>query len=217
MKIIAITASPRGAQSQTASLTAELIQAAAGRGAETVTFDLCQLQVAPCNACEDCHRGPGCSIKDDAGRIIRPMAEADGIVLASPVYLDHVSAQLKALLDRTSHYIHCLSLMGKYFAAVTTSGGGSGDTTAAFIRSYAISVGAQYVGAVHKALPLNDTARQEARALGESLVEAISEKRAWSDQIAAIESHKAHFRGGIIHNRERWSYEYGIWQQKGWL
>ncbi len=217
MKIIAITGSPRGDQSQTAALTAELLQGAASLGAETITFDVCQMQIAPCNACEDCHRGPGCSIKDDAGSIIRPMAEADGIVLASPVYLDHVSAQLKALLDRTSHYIHCLSLMGKYFAAVTTSGGGSGDTTAAFIRSYAISVGAQYVGAVHKALPLSDESRQEARALGVSLVEAIKEKREWSDQIAAIESHKEYFRQGIIHNRERWSYEYEIWQQKGWL
>ncbi|MEI8140285.1 MAG: NAD(P)H-dependent oxidoreductase [bacterium] len=62
------------------------------------------------------------------------MLEADGIVLASPVYLDHVTAQMKALLDRTSHFVHCLRLTGKYMAALTTSGGGGGEATMAFMK-----------------------------------------------------------------------------------
>ena len=51
------------------------------------------------------------------------MIAADGIVLASPNYISSVSAQMKALFDRSFSMFHCQTLHGKYGAGVLASGG----------------------------------------------------------------------------------------------
>jgi len=134
MKVLAIGGSPRGLKSQTNRLTEALLAAAKEKGAETDFIDLGQAKLKFCGACEACHRGPKCVLDDDGNGIMDRMLEADGIVLATPVYLDQVTAQMKTLLDRTSHFVHCLRLTGKYLAVVTTSGGGGGEATAAFLK-----------------------------------------------------------------------------------
>ena len=97
------------------------------------------------------------------------MLAADGIVLASPVYLNQVTAQMKTLLDRTSHFIHCLRLTDKYLAAVTTSGGGGGADAQAFLRKYAVAVGAQFAGGVDASVPVREADLAAARKLGVAL------------------------------------------------
>lgn len=59
-------------------------------------------KVAPCLACYYCkdHKGE-CAIKDDMAEILQKMLDADVLVLASPVYFYSISAQLKAVIDRT--------------------------------------------------------------------------------------------------------------------
>ena len=217
MKIIAICGSPRGGRSQTRLLAEAVLSVARDKGAETLFIDAGKAHVGGCIACEACHRGPDCVIKDDAAGIQRQMLEADGIILASPVYLDQVTSQLKALLDRTSHYIHCLRLTGKYVAAVTTSGGGGGEATAAFLRSYALMTGAQYVGAVHASPPLDQAHLAAARRLGAELVAAIQGRQQWSDQLAAIEGQRLFFRQSIDFWKEQWPYEFAYWKKMGWV
>lgn len=217
MKVLAICGSPRGAKSQTRALTEALLFGAREKGAAIEFVDLGKARTGFCQACEACHQGPDCVLKDDAPGILQRMLEADGIVLASPVYLDQVTAQMKALLDRSSHFIHCLRLMGKYMAAVTTSGGGSADVTTAFLRRYAMTTGAQVVGAVHAPLPLREMNLDAARKLGASLVAAVAGKTVWPDQAQAIEEQRKHFGRIIAIRKDHWSYEHTFWQEKGWL
>lgn len=56
---------------------------------------------------------------DDAAMIIAKMKSADVIVLSSPVYFYNMTAQLKALIDRT--YGHEKDLSGKEFFYIATS------------------------------------------------------------------------------------------------
>ena len=217
MKILAICGSPRRGRSQTRLLVEAVLSATRDKGAETLFIDAGQADIHGCIACEACHRGPDCVLKDDAVGIQRQMLEADGLILASPVYLDQVTAQMKALLDRTSHFVHCLRLLGKYVAVVTTSGGGSGEATAAFLRSYALMAGAQYAGAVHAPLPLTPAHQAEARRLGETLVAAIQGRQQWSDQLAAIEAQRLFFRNSVDFWKEQWPYEFAYWQKMGWV
>lgn len=56
---------------------------------------------------------------DDAAAIIAKMKAADVIVLSSPVYFYNMTAQLKALIDRT--YGHEKDLKGKEFFYISTS------------------------------------------------------------------------------------------------
>jgi multimeric flavodoxin WrbA len=217
VNILAISGSPRGKKSQTRTLAEALLTAARARGADTELIDLGEARIDFCRACEACHDKPGCVQDDDVGGILDRMLEADGIVIASPVYLDHVSAQTKALLDRSSHFVHCLRLSGKYLASVTTSGGGGGTNTNAFLKAYATLVGAQYAGFADARVPLQDADLDAARALGTALVTAIAEKQAWPEQIRAIEAHRRLFGQVMALHKDQWPYEQAYWRERGWL
>jgi multimeric flavodoxin WrbA len=217
MKVLAICGSPRGGKSQTRAMTEGLLSEAKAKGASIEFVDLGKARIGFCQACEVCHQGPDCVLNDDAKGILCRMLEADGIVLASPVYLDHVTAQMKALLDRSSHFIHCLRLTGKYIVAVTTSGGGGGANVASFLKGYSATVGAQYVGGVDARVPLQESDFAAARELGARLVAAIHEKRTYPEQLRAIESQKKRFGQIVAFHKDRWPYEHKYWQDKGWL
>ena len=217
MKIVGICGSPRGKKSQTLALAEATLAGAKAQGAEVERVDLSQARIGFCQACEVCHQGPDCVLNDDGKRILQGVLAADGIVLASPVYLSQVTAQMKALLDRTSHFVHCLRLMGKYLAVVTTSGGGGGAEVVEYLKKYAITVGAQCVGGVDARVPLKESDFASARELGASLVAAIRAQTAYPEQVRAIEAQKARFSRLIASRKDHWPYEHKYWQDKGWL
>ena len=59
-------------------------------------------KIAPCLGCGHCQSHAGvCVQKDAMADILQKMVDTDVLVLASPVYFYSVSAQIKALIDRT--------------------------------------------------------------------------------------------------------------------
>jgi multimeric flavodoxin WrbA len=217
MKVLGILGSPRGTRSQTRVLAQAVLEGAMSQGAAVEVVDLASERVDFCTACDACHAGPACVRQDGGCRILEQMLAADGIVLATPVYLNQVTAQMKALLDRTGQFIHCLRLMDKHLAGVTTSGGGGGAETLAFLRKYATLVGAQFSGSVDAAVPLRCPDLAAGRALGVKLATDIRDRVIDPAQAFAIEAHKQHFGRIIEHNQERWGFEHRYWREKGWL
>ncbi len=217
MKILAICGSPRGKNSQTKALAAEVLKAARAQGADVDMVDLSEAQIEFCRACEACHQKPGCVLHDDANTILANVLNADGLVLASPVYLNQVTAQLKTVLDRSSHFVHCMRLIGKYLAVVTTSGGGGGAQVQAYLKHYGNTVGAQCVGGVDARSPLKPADVAAATALGKALVTAIQTKQQYPDQIQKIELQKQYFRKLITLRKDDWPYEYQFWSNQDWL
>ena len=64
-------------------------------------LSVADLEVAPCRACNECFgNGHRCVQQDDMQKVYAAMAEADMLVLASPVYFYGVSAQLAAVVHR---------------------------------------------------------------------------------------------------------------------
>jgi multimeric flavodoxin WrbA len=53
-----------------------------------------------CAHCDYCLSNKACVIQDDVQELYALLAEADGIIFATPVYNGGVSAQTKALMDR---------------------------------------------------------------------------------------------------------------------
>ncbi len=99
MKILAIVASPR-LKGNTNYLVDETLREAAKLGAQTEKLILSQYNVNPCIGCDDCASRDSCVLKDDGEWILGKFCEADGVILATPVYYYNVSAQLKAFIDR---------------------------------------------------------------------------------------------------------------------
>ena len=99
MKLLAIIGSPR-LKGNTDYLTGQALEEATKLGVETEKIILSQYKVGPCLGHDDCASFDTCVQKDDAAWILERLCEADGVILATPVYYYNASAQLKAFIDR---------------------------------------------------------------------------------------------------------------------
>jgi multimeric flavodoxin WrbA len=97
--ILGVVGSPR-AGGNTELFVTEALKAATEDGAETELLRLADKEVKPCDACLSCRKTSECRIKDDFQLIFEKMVKADGIILASPVYVGSATPQIKALIDR---------------------------------------------------------------------------------------------------------------------
>ena len=101
MKILVLNGSPRP-HGDTAGMVAAFKEAAEQAGHEVAALDVCRMNIKGCLACECCHgKGHGtCAQKDDMLRIYDLLADANMLVLASPIYYHGISGQLKCAIDR---------------------------------------------------------------------------------------------------------------------
>ena len=99
MKVLAIAGSPRR-KGNTDLLLAELVRGAQSKGAEVETIVVQNLKLSTCLHCDTCLKTGECRIQDDMQSIYMKLAEADIIVVASPVQFAGITAPLKAMIDR---------------------------------------------------------------------------------------------------------------------
>lgn len=104
MKIVGIIGSPRKTGS-TAALVRAALEGARETGASTELYYLGDLDVGGCLGCEVCKDTGECAQGDDMHLLYRALDDCQGIVLGSPIYLDHITAQTKAWLDRLYAYL----------------------------------------------------------------------------------------------------------------
>ena len=107
-------------------------EGAADVGAETEMIDLCDYRITPCTACEGCSFNGICIYDDDVPAIVERMKEADGIIFASPVYIDNISGQMKVFFDRLADAIHYQVLAGKFGCSVATTHTSGGEEVVAY-------------------------------------------------------------------------------------
>ncbi|MDP1853012.1 MAG: flavodoxin family protein [Candidatus Omnitrophota bacterium] len=217
MRILLISSSPHKEKSQTFFLAKEV---AKGFPSSVIIeiIHLCDYKIEFCRHCESCHRKIMlCPIEDDAGIILEKMLKAEGIIFASPNYINQITASMKALWERAGHFIHCRRLLGKYVVGVVSSGSGEDRTVLDYIQHYANICGALYTGGVSSRAPINKETKEEARNLGDKLMLDIQEKRVSSEQIKVIEEFKEHFADIIKMKKDDWKEEYHYWLNKGWL
>jgi multimeric flavodoxin WrbA len=98
--VVGICGSPRKT-GNTEFLLNEALSVAKERGFETERHLVSEISVDFCNDCGDCSKGKSCPKEDDMTEVLSSMQRADGIIIATPVYFGSVTAQLKAIFDRT--------------------------------------------------------------------------------------------------------------------
>lgn len=100
MKVIGINASPRK-KANTQTLVEAVLAGAEKNGAQTRLVNLRELKINGCLGCEGCKKHLGkCVQKDDLTPLLQDLTDYDAIVMGTPVYWFHVSAQFKMLVDR---------------------------------------------------------------------------------------------------------------------
>jgi multimeric flavodoxin WrbA len=100
LRVLGIAGSPRRG-GNTDLLLAEVMKGAASQGAEVKTIVLNDMEITPCQHCDACFEAGECRIKDDMQKVYKELEKADRIALASPVHFLGVTAQAKAMIDRS--------------------------------------------------------------------------------------------------------------------
>jgi multimeric flavodoxin WrbA len=100
--VVAFNGSPRP-EGNTSILIGQVLQELEKEGITTELVQVGGKKIRGCTACMKCfeNRDRRCVFDDDiVNDCIGKMAEADGIILGSPVYFTDVTAEMKALIDR---------------------------------------------------------------------------------------------------------------------
>lgn len=84
----------------TAALAGEVVKSAETHGAAVKSYDLNSMNIRGCQGCFQCAATGRCVQMDDMQPVYDDILDADGIILASPVYMWSMSAQLKTAVDR---------------------------------------------------------------------------------------------------------------------
>ena len=112
-RILFLEGSPRR-NGNSAILSDEFARGAQEAGCSVEKIHIADKRIGGCLGCNACYRNGGvCVQKDDMAEIREKMLEADAIVLASPIYFYSMTAQMKAVIDRT--YAFYSQLEGKTF------------------------------------------------------------------------------------------------------
>ena len=117
MKVLGIVGSGRK-EGNTEMLVTEALTSSREAGAQTELVSVIGKNIAPCDGCGSCRETGVCHIQDDMQSIYQQLEMADAIIFGSPVYFGSVSAQAKAIMDRTYLFLGDRRLKGKVAAPV---------------------------------------------------------------------------------------------------
>jgi multimeric flavodoxin WrbA len=146
VRILGIVGSPRK-NGNTEIMVRDALKYAEDSGAETDIFLIAENTVAPCDGCEACTKTGVCHIKDDMQELYEKMKWADGILFGTPVYYGGVTAQAKAIIDRTHCFRKHRVLKDKVAGAIIVTRRLGATQVRGMLYSYFIGHGAIAVGA----------------------------------------------------------------------
>jgi multimeric flavodoxin WrbA len=97
--ILGISGSPR--KMATEHILGEALKMLEEKGFQTELFTVRAKSLSPCRHCDYCLKNKECIVKDDMHKLYPLIREAEGYVIATPVYNGSMSAQTKIVIDRT--------------------------------------------------------------------------------------------------------------------
>lgn len=103
MKVIAVNGSPR-VEGNTFQLIRKVLEKVESEGLATELVQIGGKPISGCTACGKCFqtRDSRCINNNDVfNEVFSKIIKADGIIFGSPTYFTDVTAELKALIDRT--------------------------------------------------------------------------------------------------------------------
>ena len=105
MKVLAINGSPRKG-GNTEYLLKTVLDVLESEGIETELIQIGGTNIRGCTACGKCieNKDKRCAVDGDIfNDVFIKMLEADGLLLGSPTYFTDVTAEMKALIDRSGY------------------------------------------------------------------------------------------------------------------
>lgn len=156
MKVLLINGSPRK-DGNTAIALNEMIKVFESQGIETELLHIGGKDIRGCIACGKCRQLGHCVFDDIVVQASQKLAEADGLVVGSPVYYASANGTVVSFMDRL-FYSNSADLRMKVGAAVSVARRGGQTTTFDQLNKYFTISGmpvasGQYWNGVHGAAP----------------------------------------------------------------
>lgn len=132
MNILLLNGSPRE-KGNTSILLDAIDQGIVQSGQVAERISLPHLNIHPCTGCGHCEQTGECIFDDDMQELYLKIANAQRIVIGSPIYFYSITAQAKAFIDRCQVFYSRKYLLGQtsddrtnkkgYFVSVGATGG----------------------------------------------------------------------------------------------
>lgn len=219
-QVVALNGSPHEGFGNTSQMLAMLKEPLAGEGFGLEEIFLNQQHIEYCTGCAVCLEKGACWIRDDHKGVVKKLLDADAVILASPVYFRHVTAQMKTFLDRSLGYGHRPRGTWKPGLAVSVSAGWGETEVAHYLAGTLRVYGAFAVGQL-TAISVGpggfwgkEAVEARAADLVRDLVRAVKEGRRYPPTDRDLDYW--HFIGGLIkENRDFMKADYEHWQKLG--
>lgn len=152
MKVLMLNGSPRS-NGNTAIALREMEAVFREAGVETEIVQVGNKAIRGCIACGRCYETGRCVFEDAVNELAPKLEEADGLVVASPVYYASANATLIACLDRLFYSTHFDKTMKVGASVVCARRGGCSATFDELNKYFTISnmpiASSQYWNSIH--------------------------------------------------------------------
>lgn len=152
MKVLLINGSPRSAGNTSLALK-EIENIFIEEGIEYENIQIGNKNIRGCIACNNCKKEGKCVFSDEVNVIAEKFKNADGLIVASPVYYASANATLIAFLDRLFYSTSFDKTMKVGASVVCCRRGGASSTFDELNKYFSISgmpiVSSQYWNSIH--------------------------------------------------------------------
>ena len=156
MKVLIINGSPKS-NGNTATAINEMVKVFDSEGINTQIVPIGNKDIRGCVSCGSCMKTGKCVFDDAVNELAQKFEEADGLVVASPVYYASANATVIALLDRLFYSSHFDKTMKVGASVVVARRGGCSATFDELNKYFTISgmpvASSQYWNCVHGNAP----------------------------------------------------------------
>jgi len=191
---------------------------------EVETLHLGHMDLGLCRGCRVCFDlgEQKCPLKDELLAVKEKILAADGVIAASPVYVDDVNGIMKNLIDRLAHVCHRPQFAGKTVYLLATTGGSPASHTLRTLNTAWLTWGAHLVGSASfitggKMPPEEIAARYQAKIAkgARKFFQAVHQERYKNPSIINL----------IVFRTQQWAWsqapkdslDFQYWEQRGWI
>lgn len=176
MKVLIINGSPR-VNGNTDVAIKEMVSVFDQNQIETEIIRVGNMDIRGCVSCGHCYKAGQCAFNDIVNDIAPKFEEADGLIIASPVYYSSPNATIIALLDRLFYSTHFDKTMKVGASVVCARRGGCSATFDVLNKYFTISnmpvASSQYWNSIHGRRPgeadMDEEGKQTMRVLAKNM------------------------------------------------